>query len=361
VKTPYTSYQSKGKLNGRPDRAGTRANAGLRFRSMQADAGLSNMQTAKLFQVTPRTVQNWRAGTTSPPGVVVHLLRIRSRWQVPCAGWEGWRFHSGKLWTPEGHAIGPQDGSWWSLLVRQARGFRAAYHELHQLRQELRSAWLAGYLEPSYDEAWRSAEVVALARPLADGTAEVGSGLVPSINKANTGDITSPEIQANQGLAPSTVEAHTWHQTDHGLISCPTRSDSLPSLTQRPANDASGWESASMPSSRSPSMRTCDPRAVQPPSALPRPRRHASSGSPSGQSQPLHLAGSSPASMTGASGTTPTCGPLSIPSSSTAGKASIRRTKPPAPPSKLSTGAPANDRRADQHPSVSTRRTGVAS
>jgi hypothetical protein len=94
---------------------------------MQADAGLSNMQTAKLFQVTPRTVHNWRAGCTRVPGVVVHLLRIRSRWQVPCAGWEDWHFHSGKLWSPEGFAFEPKDASWWSLLVRQARCFRALY------------------------------------------------------------------------------------------------------------------------------------------------------------------------------------------------------------------------------------------
>jgi hypothetical protein len=35
--------------------------------------------------------------------------------------------HSGKLWTPEGIPIAPEDGGWWSLLVRQARCFRTLY------------------------------------------------------------------------------------------------------------------------------------------------------------------------------------------------------------------------------------------
>lgn len=332
---------------------------------MQSDAGLSTMQTAKLFQVTPRTVQNWRSGATRPPGVVVHLLRIRSRWQVPCAGWDGWHFHSGKLWTPEGRPIGPQDGSWWSLLVRQARSFRAAYGELHRLRQELRSAWLAGYLEPSYDEAWRSAELVALARPLPDASAAPGLGLVPSINKADTADITSAELQANQALAHDTAEAHTRYHTDHGLISCPTRCDSLPHSMPRPANDASGWASASTPSLPLPSMPTFEPRGGDlTPSALPRPLRHRPSPSNggNGQNRPQVAGSSSPASMTGESGTTPTCGPTSIRSSRTAGKVSRMTTTRRPSRSNSNTGALASGQSdAGGHPSVSTRRPGVQS
>ena len=46
--------------------------------------------------------------------------------------------HSGKLWTPEGHGFEPVDGAWWSLLVRQARGFRAIYAELCALERLVR-------------------------------------------------------------------------------------------------------------------------------------------------------------------------------------------------------------------------------
>ncbi|MCY1242537.1 hypothetical protein D9M72_555020 [compost metagenome] len=46
--------------------------------------------------------------------------------------------HSGKLWTPEGFGFDPSDGAWWSLLVRQARAFKAAYDRASVLEQALR-------------------------------------------------------------------------------------------------------------------------------------------------------------------------------------------------------------------------------
>lgn len=197
---------------------------------MQSDAGLSAMQTAKLFQVTPRTVQNWRSGATRPPGVVVHLLRIRSRWQVPCAGWDGWHFHSGKLWTPEGRPIGPQDGSWWSLLVRQARAFRSVYAQVQELRDLAREAWAAGYLQAPALEA----QLMRDLRGAGNAPAEGGAGLVTSTNNVNTGVISPP-------------------QTEHGLTSCPlTPSDSRITSMTAPASGRHRSGSALMPSSVSP-------------------------------------------------------------------------------------------------------------
>jgi hypothetical protein len=109
-------------------------------------------QAGKIFHVTPRTVRNWQAGKTRPPGAVLRLLRMMARFELP-APFTGWHVHSGKLWTPEGHAIEPNESSWWSLLVRQARGFRLAYAEAHQLRHELRRAWQAGYLTPTWQDS----------------------------------------------------------------------------------------------------------------------------------------------------------------------------------------------------------------
>ena len=45
--------------------------------------------------------------------------------------------HSGKLWTPEGFGFDPSDGAWWSLLVRQARGFRAEYERANALERTI--------------------------------------------------------------------------------------------------------------------------------------------------------------------------------------------------------------------------------
>lgn len=54
----------------------TRADAGLMVRAALSNAGLSVVQAGKLFHVTPRTVRNWCAGRTRPPGAVVRLLRM---------------------------------------------------------------------------------------------------------------------------------------------------------------------------------------------------------------------------------------------------------------------------------------------
>lgn len=117
----------------------TRADAGLMVRAALSNAGLSVAQAGKLFQVTPRTVRNWCAGRTRPPGAVIRLLRMMARFELP-APFDGWCLHSGKLWTPEGHGIEPRDGAWWSLLVRQARGFRVLYQRMTAMEAVMRRA-----------------------------------------------------------------------------------------------------------------------------------------------------------------------------------------------------------------------------
>jgi hypothetical protein len=330
----------KRKLSGKPGIRQTRADAGLRLRALLSDAGLSVMQTAKLFQVTPRTVHNWRAGSTRAPGAVVRLVRLMAGRELAVVGWEGWRFHSGKLWTPEGHRIEPQDGSWWSLLVRQARGFRAAYAELHQLRCELARAWKAGYLEP-------------LPVGAADVHAErafggAAAGLVPSINNVNTGGEAAAEVQGNQGLACSTAELHTRYQIDHGMTSCPTPSDFHQNSIQRPANGVSAWGSASMPSSPSPLMPTCEALPVG-----------ESNGSQQGRPKLKGRASArakvvnsrSKTSRAGVSSTlTPICGPMLIPTSKAirSSRGTQATTKRAWQLSKPSTGARASVPQADR-------------
>lgn len=91
---------------------------------------------ARTLQVTERTVYAWFSGKTAVPYSAYKLLRILNRFELP--GWPGWHMHSGKLWTPEGFSFEPQDGAWWSLLVRQARSFRTLYERVNsseRLRQ----------------------------------------------------------------------------------------------------------------------------------------------------------------------------------------------------------------------------------
>jgi DNA-binding transcriptional regulator YiaG len=105
----------------------SRAMLASRFKVLCADAGLSVDQVAQTLHVTPRTVRYWFSGKSSVPYSAYKLVRVMRWFELPQKGFEGWCMHSGKLWTPEGHPIGPEDGGWWSLLVRQARCFRTLY------------------------------------------------------------------------------------------------------------------------------------------------------------------------------------------------------------------------------------------
>lgn len=98
-----------------------------RFRVLCADAGLSIDAVAQTLHVTPRTVRYWFSGKSAVPYAAYKLVRVMRWFELPQKGFEGWCMHSGKLWTPEGHSIAPEDGGWWSLLVRQARCFRTLY------------------------------------------------------------------------------------------------------------------------------------------------------------------------------------------------------------------------------------------
>jgi DNA-binding transcriptional regulator YiaG len=249
----------------------TRAMLASRFRVLCADAGLSIEGVAKLLHVTSRTVRYWFSGKCGVPYAAYKLVRVLRWFELPQLGFENWCMHSGKLWTPEGHGISPQDGGWWSLLVRQARCFREAYGENHQLRTELARAWKEGYLVPDWETAAAragdaSAPILAAAemvhrrgarkrsggpRSAGGGGALKGSatvadgagiGLVTSINNADT----------QRGIGVSLR-----YHIDHGLISCPTRSDflhtSIPQLVSGPQGSASAstpsFASASMPTS----------------------------------------------------------------------------------------------------------------
>lgn len=104
-----------------------RALQGYRLKVMLADLGLTPETAANILHVTPRTVQHWISGRTRIPYAAYRLLRIMRGGELADPTWQGWHMHSGKLWSPEGHGFDPRDSSWWSLLVRQARCFRALY------------------------------------------------------------------------------------------------------------------------------------------------------------------------------------------------------------------------------------------
>jgi hypothetical protein len=105
-----------------------------RLKIMLADLGLTPESTGKMLHVHPRTVRYWISGKTLIPYSAYRLLRILTGAELPANGWDGWHMHSGQLWSPEGHGFKPNDSSWWSLLVRQARCFKTMADREAQLR-----------------------------------------------------------------------------------------------------------------------------------------------------------------------------------------------------------------------------------
>ena len=196
----------------------TRAQLGARLKAARARLGWSLADAGKFFQVTQRTWHNWENGSHRIPYAVYKLARVLARFELPSPAWDGWRLEAGMLITPEGRQISPQDGSWWSLLVRQAAGFRAAYDEACQLR-------------------------LALAELL--GRRAAGpAGLVPSKTTA-------------QSAAEPFKTASECNQSDTIEKPCKPLSDYLTPSAQPPAPAPSTLESASTPLSVSPWTPTC--------------------------------------------------------------------------------------------------------
>jgi hypothetical protein len=92
--------------------------------------GLQHPEAAKVLHVSLRTLQNWLSGRHEVPYAAYKLLRLLRYMELPGESWSGWHFSRGQLITPEGRAISGHDGSWWSLLVRQSRGFTSVYADM---------------------------------------------------------------------------------------------------------------------------------------------------------------------------------------------------------------------------------------
>jgi DNA-binding XRE family transcriptional regulator len=105
--------------------ARTRAVTGSRFRTARAACCLGLPEAAKLFRVTPRTIQNWETGRVRVPYAAFKLMRVLRGHDLPHPAWKGFRLVGNTLWTPEGHPFRPDHMAWWSLTCRMADSFRA--------------------------------------------------------------------------------------------------------------------------------------------------------------------------------------------------------------------------------------------
>ncbi|MDZ4397366.1 VC1465 family Xer recombination activation factor [Hydrogenophaga sp.] len=115
-----------------------RASIASKFKTTYSSLGLSVDDVAKLLHVTPRTLHNWNSGRHDIPFASFKLLRVLLRYELPHEDWEGWHFHRGKLYTPEGHSIAAHESSWWSLMLRRAEMCSSLYARCNELEAQVR-------------------------------------------------------------------------------------------------------------------------------------------------------------------------------------------------------------------------------
>ena len=118
----------------------TRLELAQKFKAMYRSLGMDLPQCAKFLHVTERTLHNWESGKHDIPYATFKLLRLMNGLELPGKTWAGWSFQGGKLLSPEGRSFEGTDGSWWSLLVRQARQFPVLSARLGRLEGELSKA-----------------------------------------------------------------------------------------------------------------------------------------------------------------------------------------------------------------------------
>jgi hypothetical protein len=210
----------------RPNDPDYQAQLGFRLRTARKTMGWSITDAAKYFQVTERTWHNWEIGAHRIPFAVYKLCRVLAHMELPGDGWDGWSIQGPNLVTPEGRIIKPQDSAWWSLLVRNANAFKAAYDEARRLRLLVGNA----------------AQGARLASCEAAGMPGVGAaGLVPSKTTLKTID----------------TPTSNRHQNELTIESWPTLYDSQLPLMPPHGLKPTTLESALTPSFASPSMPTC--------------------------------------------------------------------------------------------------------
>ncbi len=222
----------------------TRAQLGSRLHYARIRLGWSIEDAGKYFQVTDRTWHNWECGAHRIPYAVYKLLRVLARLELPGKAWAGWRLEGDVLITPEGRQIAPQDGSWWSLLVRRADGFDAAYTEAARLRKLLNSAAADGQHGQAQAPVRPAVAPENGSLPLKLGHATVNYASLSS-QPSHPRCVSAPH--GNHGdIKP--IIGPAWGQSDTMMAPWPLISDSLlPSISLH-APTASGSESPLIPS-----------------------------------------------------------------------------------------------------------------
>lgn len=104
------------------------------FRDARVFSGMTREDAADFLNVSVRTVGHWETGRARPSYAAFRLLRVYRHGELIDPAWRDWKLIGGRLYTPEGHAIAPQDCAWWSLFVRRAHFFTVLTRERDALQ-----------------------------------------------------------------------------------------------------------------------------------------------------------------------------------------------------------------------------------
>jgi len=109
------------------------------FRDVRKMNRLSVDETAKLLQVTSRTIAHWESGVTRIPYSAFKLLRILANGELLPTAWKGWVIKGDTLWSPINRPFRQHELTYISSYFTMARYWQADYERRNATRQGAQS------------------------------------------------------------------------------------------------------------------------------------------------------------------------------------------------------------------------------
>ena len=105
------------------------------FREIRLMHRFSIEETAKLLQVTARTVAHWESGVTRIPYAAYKMLKVLMTYELPGETWQGWRVVGDTLYSPVNRAFREHELTYLSHYLAMARRWQEDYAKRLKHRQ----------------------------------------------------------------------------------------------------------------------------------------------------------------------------------------------------------------------------------
>lgn len=109
------------------------------FKEARLISRLTIEQTAKLLQVTSRTVALWECGSSRIPYSAFKLLRCLAKGELIPEAWKGWTIREDTLWSPSGRSFRVYELLYLANYLTMARYWQADYDQKAKARQVAKS------------------------------------------------------------------------------------------------------------------------------------------------------------------------------------------------------------------------------